>query len=233
MTFIGTYGKILQPFGFFMYRGRFYKVDEEKGLVWLVTMYTGPEGVYRSLRFDCRPFCHAIEESWLQSDGSYQLDALYRRWCGQGRIDANRLGGSRDYDLAAGRQVFSEEVLGRFVEICTPEDCRLFREWYFNRISDGKFSYERLNTICTVWEYIQMQRYEEALSSLQHARENWKNSPNAKVAKCGERQQMLAAFGEIESMLAGKEYAMLQQLLRERIEYSKNTCETYFGEGRN
>ena len=40
---------------------------------------------------------------------------------------------------------------------------------------------------------------------------------------------MLAAFGEIESMLAGKEYAMLQQLLRERMEYSKNTCETYFG----
>ena len=44
---------------------------------------------------------------------------------------------------------------------------------------------------------------------------------------------MLAAFGEIESMLACKEYAMLQQLLRERMEYSKNTCETYFGEGRN
>ena len=93
-----------------MYLGRFYKVDEEKGLVWLVTMYTGPEGVYRSLRFDCRSFCHAIEESWLQSDGSYQLDALYRRWCGQGRIDVNRLGGSRDYNLVAGRQVFLRKV---------------------------------------------------------------------------------------------------------------------------
>ncbi len=93
----------------------------------------------------------------------------------------------------------------------------------------GKFSYERLNTIYTVWEHIQMQHYKEALASLQHARENWKNSQNAKVAKCEERQQMLATFGEIESMLAGKEYAMLQPLLRERMEYSKNTCETYFG----
>ena len=78
MTFLGAYGKILQPFGFFMYRGSFYKVDEKMGMVWLVTMYTGREGVYRSLRFDCRPFCHAIEKEWLQSDGSYQLDALYR-----------------------------------------------------------------------------------------------------------------------------------------------------------
>ena len=38
MTFIGTYGKILQPFGFFMYRGRFYKVNEEKGLVWFPSL---------------------------------------------------------------------------------------------------------------------------------------------------------------------------------------------------
>ena len=233
MTFIGTYGKILQPFGFFMYRGRFYKVDEEKGLVWLVTMYTGPEGVYRSLRFDCRPFCHAIEESWLQSDGSYQLDALYRKWCRQGRIDANMLGGSRDYDMEVGRQVFSEEVLARFVGICTPEDCRLFTEWYFNRITDGNFSIERLNTIYTVWEYIQMQHYKEALSSLQHARENWKKGQNAKVAKYEERQRMLDEFRDIESMLESKAYATLQQLLRERITYSRNTCETYFRSGRN
>ena len=231
MTFLGIYGKILQPFGFFMCRGSFYKVDEKRGLVWLVTMYTGPEGVYRSLRFDCRPFCHAIEKEWLQSDGSYQLDALYRQWCKQGRIDANKLGANRDYDMDIGRQVFCEEVLERFVEIRTPEDCRLFAEWYFKRITDDDFPVERLNTIYTVWEYIQMQQYNKALVSLDLAHKNWERGQNAKVASPEERQQTLEAFGKIEFLLESKEYATLQQLLQKRIEYSKCVCEDYFKNG--
>ena len=231
MTFLGVYGKILQPFGFFMYRGSFYKVDEKRGMVWLVTMYTGPEGVYRSLRFGCRPFCHAIEKEWLQSDGSYQLDALYRRWNMQGRLDMNKFGANRDYDMDIGRQIFCEEVLNRFVEIRTPEDCRRFAEWYFQRISDDNFPVERLNTIYTVWEYIQMQQYNEALIALPIARKNWEGGQNAKVASPEERQQTLDAFRKTELLLESKEYTTLQQLLQKRIEYSKCVCEDYFKNG--
>lgn len=231
MTFLGIYGKILQPLGFFVYRGSLYKVDEKRGMVWLVTMYTGPEGIYRSLRFDCRPFCHAIEKEWLQSDGSYQLDALYRLWRKQGRLDASKLGANRDYDMEIGRRVFCEEVLERFVEISTPEDCRLFAEWYFKRITDDNFPVERLNTIYTVWEYIQMQQYNKALTSLSIACKNWEGGQNAKVASPEERRQTLDTFGKIEFLLESKEYATLQQLLQKRIEYSKYVCEDYFKNG--
>ncbi len=117
-----------------------------------------------------------------------------------------------------GRQVFCEEVLERFVEIRTPEDCRLFAEWYFKRITDDDFPVERLNTIYTVWEYIQMQQYNKALASLDLARKNWERGQNAKVASPEERQQTLEAFGKIEFLLESNEYAALQQLLQKRIE---------------
>ena len=130
-----------------------------------------------------------------------------------------------------GRQVFCEEVLDRFMEIRTPEDCRRFAEWYFRRITDDNFPVERLNTIYTVWEYIQMQQYNKALISLPIARKNWKGGQNAKVASPEECQRTLDAFRKIELLLESKEYATLQQLLQKRIEYSKCVCEDYFKNG--
>ena len=140
-------------------------------------------------------------------------------------------GANRDYDMDIGRQIFCEEVLNRFVEIRTPEDCRRFAEWYFQRISDDNFPVERLNTIYTVWEYIQMQQYNEALIALPIARKNWEGGQNAKVASPEERQQTLDAFRKTELLLESKEYATLQQQLQKRIEYSKSVCEDYFKNG--
>ena len=83
------------------------------------------------------------------------------------------------------------------------------------------------NTIYTVWEYIQMQQYNEALIALPIARKNWEGGQNAKVASPEERQQTLEAFGKIEFLLESKEYAALQQLLQKRIAVSYTHLDVY------
>ena len=222
--FIREFGALLQPRGFFLWKGNFYRVDAEAELVWIVTMEELEGGP--NLWFDVGAFC-AFDATKL-SRGTLQFSVFWRDLLG--KIDASRMYDSA-YQISACAMVLREILLDRFVSMRNLKELRSFREWFWNRMEGRKENMPWLPS--QGLEYIRCKEYAAAGECLKISQERLLDA-------CGKRPHMLELpdvqeaqrlYRDLLDLLEKADYAQLQNYVEERCRIAKKEIARFFEGG--
>lgn len=226
--FVSVFGKMLLPEKFFMYNGRFYRIDSEAGLIWIVALDEVDSFNRCIVNYDVKAFCHDLDIHAFEG-GMYQVQGLWSHY--RERIEEKLLNKDPLYEIDVCGKVFQNIVLQPFVSIRNIDDFQSFRLWNYTDLLGGISGNEHW-LFNEVWEHVQMEQYLKADHTLQQATERW-------LRVCQKRPAMLTRPDVIKKK---DDIMLLQRMFKEndiqgiryelerRINNSKNCMHVYFQE---